>query len=209
MAPAEKSMMRPAIVFDFGGVLINWDPRNLYRRFFPNQPQALEDFLEEINFMEWNAQQDKGRPFAEGVELLAREFPHRANLIRAFHTNWKDSILGENPGTVKILYRLKDKGYPLYGLSNWSAETFPLVRAEFPFLGLFDGTILSGEVKLIKPDRAIFDLCLKLVGRPAHECLFIDDSPANVAAAQEIGFDALRFVSPEQLEEELQARNLL
>jgi 2-haloacid dehalogenase len=201
--------MTSVIIFDFGGVLIGWDPRNLYRRFFPNQPQAMEDFLAEINFMEWNAQQDKGRPFAEGVEILSGQFPQHAHLIRAFHEHWKESIVGEISGTVEILKTLKQKNYPLYGLSNWSEETFPIVRDEFPFLSLFDGVILSGAVKLIKPDRAIFDLTLKMVGKTAQECLFIDDSQANIAAAKEIGFDTIRFTSPEQLKAELQERKIL
>ena len=199
----------PAIIFDFGGVLINWDPRNLYRRFFPDQPQALEDFLAEINFMEWNAQQDKGRPFAEGVEVLSKQFPQYAYLIQAFREHWQESVTGEISGAVEILRTLKQKAYPLYGLSNWSAETFPIVRDEFPFLNLFDGVILSGEVELIKPDRAIFNLCLKMIGKPARECLFIDDSQTNVNAAREMGFDAIRFIAPEQLKDELQARKIL
>ncbi|MDD2922823.1 MAG: HAD family phosphatase [Anaerolineales bacterium] len=197
-----------SIIFDFGGVLIGWDPRNLYRRYFPD-PQSMEDFLTEINFMEWNAQQDKGRPFAEGARILAEQFPQRAHLIHAFHENWKESITGKIDGTVEILQTLKRKNYPLYGLSNWSAETFPIVRDEFPFLNLFDGVILSGEVKLIKPDTAIYDLCLKMVGRPARECVFIDDSPANIHAANEMGFDAIKFDSPEQLKDELRAREIL
>lgn len=198
-----------AIIFDFGGVLIHWDPRNLYRRFFPDQPQAMEDFLSEIKFMEWNAQQDKGRSFEEGAAILSKQFPQYAHLIRAFHENWKETIEGSIPGTVEILQALKQKGYPLYGLSNWSAETFPIVCDEFPFLNLFDGVILSGEAKLIKPDTAIYELCLKMVNRPANECLFIDDSQTNIIVAKEMGFNAIRFTSPEQLKDELQIRQIL
>lgn len=205
---AVTQTMKPSVIFDFGGVLINWDPRNLYRRYFSDS-QSMEDFLTEVNFMEWNAQQDKGRPFAEGVRILTEQFPQRADLIRAFHENWKDSITGKIDGTVEILQTLKQKNYPLYGLSNWSAETFPIVRDEFPFLNLLDGTILSGEVKLIKPDPAIYDLCLKMIGKPANECLFIDDSQANVNVANEMGFDAIRFTSPENLQDELKMRQIL
>lgn len=198
-----------AIIFDFGGVLIGWDPRNLYRRFFPDQPQAMEDFLAEVNFMEWNAQQDKGRSFAEGTAILSRQFPHHADLIRAYHENWVESLTGRIEGTVDLLRALKEKGYALYGLSNWSAETFPVVRHEFDFLELFDGVILSGEVKLIKPEPAIYELCLQMIGRPANECLFIDDSQANIATANKMGFETVNFNSPEQLKGELQARQLL
>lgn len=198
-----------AIIFDFGGVLIGWDPRNLYTRFFPGQPRAMEEFLEEINFMEWNAQQDKGRPFAEAVELHARKHPQYASLIRAYHENWKESLTGAIDGTVELLRALKNKGYPLYGLSNWSAETFPMVRHEFDFLNLLDDIVLSGDVKLIKPEPEIFEVCLQRIGEPAKQCLFIDDSEANIAAAKKIGFDTVHFKSPEQLKMELETRRLL
>jgi 2-haloacid dehalogenase len=198
-----------AIIFDFGGVLVGWDPRNLYRRFFPGQPQAMEDFLTEVNFMEWNAQQDKGRSFLEGVALLSDQFPHRADLIRAYHENWLESITGRIEGAVELLRALKEKGYATYGLSNWSVETFPIVRHEFNFMELFDGVVLSGEVKLIKPDPAIYELCLQMIGRPANQCLFIDDSQPNIIAAEKLGFDTVHFKSPEQLKAELQARQLL
>jgi 2-haloacid dehalogenase len=198
-----------AVVFDFGGVLIGWNPRNLYSRFFPKQPQAMEDFLAEIGFMEWNAQQDKGRPFAEAVAELSEQFPHHEHLIRAYHENWRESITGSIDGTVELLQMLKEKGHALYGLSNWGAETFAIVRHEFEFLNLFDEIILSGEVKLIKPEPEIFQLCLKKIGKPASQCLFIDDSEANIIAAQKLGFDTVHFISPEHLKGELQIRQLL
>jgi 2-haloacid dehalogenase len=198
-----------AIIFDFGGVLVGWDPRNLYRRFFPEQPQAMEDFFTEVNFMEWNALQDKGRSFAEGVEILSAQFPHRADLIRAYHENWIESITGRIEGTVELLRTLKEKGYAVYGLSNWSAETFPIVRDEFDFLKLLDGVILSGDVKLVKPEPAIFELCLQMIGKPANECLFIDDALANIVTANKLGFDTIQFISPEQLKSELQIRQIL
>src|SRR5689334_9689756 len=114
-----------SIIFDFGGVLIDWNPRNLYREYFPGQPQAMEDFLNEIKFMDWNALQDKGRSFAEGATVLSAEFPHRTELIHAYFENWEKSIVGQIDESVEILSSLKKKGYPVYGLSNWSAETFP------------------------------------------------------------------------------------
>lgn len=196
------------IIFDFGGVLINWDPRNLYRRYF-SDPQAMEDFLAETNFMEWNAQQDKGRPFTEGVALFSEQFPQYAHLIRAFHEHWGESITGHIQGTVDILQELKQKDYPLYGLSNWSDETFHIVGDVYPFLRLFDDIILSGKVKLIKPDPAIYEFCLNRIGRPASECVFIDDSKANIVTARQLGFDAIHFESPEQLKNELQIRKIL
>ena len=198
-----------AVVFDFGGVLIGWDPRNLYSRYFPDEPQAMEDFLAEISFMDWNAQQDKGRSFSEGVASLAKQFPHHANLINAYRENWRESITGIIDGTVEILQLLKDKGYLLYGLSNWSTETFGMVRHEFEFFNLFDEILLSGEVKLIKPEPEIFELFLQRIGKPADQCLFIDDSEPNIKTARKLGFDAVQFISPEHLKSELEFRQLL
>ncbi len=198
-----------AVIFDFGGVLIGWNPRNLYSRFFPEQPQAMEDFLAEISFMEWNAQQDKGRPFSEAIAELSQEFPHHAHLISAYYEYFKESVTGGIEGTIKLLQMLKEKNIPLYGLSNWSAETFAVVRHEFEFLNLFDEIIISGEVKLIKPEPEIFELCLQKIGKPASQCLFIDDSEPNIITARKMGFDTVHFISPEHLENELKIRQLL
>ena len=198
-----------AIVFDFGGVLLDWDPRNLYQRFFPNQPQAMEDFLTEIHFHEWNAQQDKGRPFAEGIAELSTQFPQYAHLIQAYYDNWEDSIIGSISGAVDILCKLKQKDYPLYGLSNWSAETFPRAQHNYPFFDWFNDIFLSGDVKLNKPDPAIFNLLLNKTGYSAPECLLIDDSQTNIDTAKELGFATVRFTSPEDLQTELQRLGLL
>ena len=150
-----------AIVFDFGGVLIEWDPRNLYRHYFPDQPQAIEKFLTDVNFMEWNAQQDKGRPFSEGVASLSAQFPQYSKFIRAFHEHWEELVGAPIAGTVEILRQLKQEGWPVYGLSNWSEETFPIVRSRYDFFSLLDDILISGQVKLIKPDPEIFQAFLK------------------------------------------------
>ncbi len=198
-----------AIVFDFGGVLLDWNPRNLYQHYFPGQPQAMEDFLTEINFMEWNAQQDKGRPFAEAAALLSSEFPHHTKLIHAYFENWEKSIVGQIDESVELLIALKNKGYPIYGLSNWSAETFPIARKRYSVFELLDDYVLSGDINLIKPGREIFEYSLKKFGRIAQECLFIDDAEANIVTAKQLGFDTVQFTSPLQLKKELSARKLL
>ncbi len=197
-----------AVIFDFGGVLVDWSPHNLYRHFI-KQPHEIDRFLSEINFAEWNAQQDKGRPFAQAVAELSSEFPQHARLISAFHEHWEDSIVGSIDGTVVILRKLKQLGYPLYGLSNWSAETFPLVREKHTYFDLFDDIIISGEVKLIKPDPQIFRFMLDKFKLEAQACLFIDDSMANIKTANELGFATIHFQSPAQLEIELSARGVL
>lgn len=198
-----------AIIFDFGNVLLEWNPRQVYRRYFNGDEAALEQFLHEVSFMDWNAQQDKGRPFAEGVADLSRQFPHHSELIQAYQDNWKDSIGDALPGTVALLKELKKAGYPVYGLSNWSAETFPIVRHKYEFFSLLDDYIISGEVGTVKPEPEIFEIMLERIGRPARECLFIDDSLTNIEQARNMGFVVVHFQSPEQLERELQALGLL
>ena len=197
-----------AIIFDFGGVLLDWDPRYLYQNHFSDK-QAMESFLAEINFFDWNALQDKGRTFKTGISELSAQFPHHTNLIQAFYDRWEDSISGSIPGTVDILHLLKQQGYPLYGLSNWSTETFPRAMQSYPFFELFVEIILSGDVNLLKPDPAIFNLLLSNIGRLAPECLLIDDSQPNIDSAKELGFSTIHFVSPKQLRVELNRLNLL
>jgi 2-haloacid dehalogenase len=196
------------VIFDFGGVLIEWDPRFLYRRFFSTS-QEMENFLSEVNFTEWNLQQDRGRPFSEGVKELSARFPHHANLIRAYHEYWVESVGSPIPGTIEILRKVKSLGYQVYGLSNWSAETFPLVSEKAAFLNLLDGYLLSGEAGVAKPDPQIFHLLLSRVGRTVEECLFIDDSAVNIEMAKSLGFACIRFTSPGQLERDLAGLGIL
>lgn len=194
----------PAIVFDFGGVLMDWNPRYLYRKLF-RDPQEMERFLEEVGFGEWNNEQDRGRPFAEGVDLLSAEFPHHHAPIAAYHQRWEESLRGTISGTVEILTELRAAGYPLYGLSNWSAETFQLVRERYPFFAWFDDIVLSGEERVCKPDPRIYEILLERTGRKAEGCVFIDDVQTNIDAAARLGFGVVHFRSPEQLRRELGA----
>ena len=198
-----------AIIFDFGNVLLEWNPRRVYQRYFLNDLEGMERFFKEVNFADWNLQQDKGRPFAEGVAILSERFPQYAQLIQAYHENWVDSIGSAYSGTIEILKRLKQAGYPLYGLSNWSAETFPLAREKYDFFDLFDDFVISGAVGHVKPEPEIFQIMLAKIGRPAHECLFIDDAISNINQAQKMGFETIHFQSPEQLEIRLRELKLL
>ena len=198
-----------AIIFDFGNVLLEWDPRNVYQRYFPDDPEGMEHFLKEVNFMEWNLQQDKGRPFSQGVAVLSEQFPHRSDLIQAYHDHWIDSVGGLLTGTVDLLNQLKRAGYPLYGLSNWSAETFPYAREKYDFFDVFDDMVISGEVGHVKPDPEIFQILLDKIGRPAQECLLIDDSLPNIHQAEKMGFAVIHFQTPEQLEKELKQLHLI
>lgn len=197
-----------AIIFDFGNVLLEWNPRRVYRRYFQNE-EEMEQFLHDVNFMDWNLQQDKGRSFAEGVAVLSKEFPHYAELIQVYHDNWIHSIGESLTGTIEIMKRLKKAGYQLYGLSNWSAETFPLARERYDFFNLLDDIVISGDVGTVKPDPEIFEIMLERIGRPASECLFIDDAPSNIEAAQKMGFATIHFQSPEQMERQLHRLDVL
>jgi len=199
----------PAIVFDFGGVILDWNPRYLYRKFFNGDLNAMEQFLKEIDFTGWNLEQDKGRPFSEGVAELSEQFPQYADLIRAYDQRWEEAIAGPIRPTVNLLESLKQAGYALYGLSNWSAEKFQIARPRYEFLSWFETIMVSGEVKLVKPDARIYQLFLERIGRTAKECVFIDDSEPNVVVADQLGFKAIHYESPGQLETELKALGLL
>ena len=180
------------IVFDFGGVLIDWNPRYLYREYF-NDDRKMEDFLSGICTNEWNSEQDRGRPFDEGVKLLEERFPQYTEAIRMYRDRWGDMLGGEIPGTAALLMRLKGLGYGIYGLTNWSAETMPIAYERYGFLRLLDGVVVSGEEKVIKPDPRIYRILLDRYGLKAEESVFIDDSPANVEAARQLGFRGIVF----------------
>ncbi len=199
----------PAIIFDFGGVLMDWNPRYLYRKLFNGDDEAVEQFLNEIDFVKWNFEQDRGRSFAEGVAWLCGKCPEHQALIRAYDERWEESIAGPIQGTVDLLHALMRAGYPLYGLSNWSVEKFLLAQAKYPFFQWFDDILISGAAKLVKPDPRIYARLLERIGRPAGECLFIDDSLTNLAVARELGFTTIQFESPAQLENELQEMKLI
>jgi 2-haloacid dehalogenase len=197
-----------AVVFDLGGVLIDWDPRYLYRKLLADEA-AVEEFLATVCTPEWNAEQDRGRPFAEAVAELVERHPVHAAAIAAYHERWTEMLGGDIPGTVELLAELRAGGVPLYALTNWSAETFGSARERFAFLAWFDGVLVSGEERMIKPDPAIFRLLLDRFGLDPETTFYIDDSPANVAAAGRLGFDAVRFTGPGQLRRDLEVRRLL
>ena len=194
---------RLAIVFDFGGVIFDWDPRYLYLKFFNGDRQAVDRFLKEIQFAEWNLRQDQGRPFSVAVTEHCARFPQYCDLIRAYDTHWEESIRGPIDGTIEILGSLSQEGYPLYALSNWSAEKFALIRPRYAFFDWFETILISGSVGIVKPDPQIFTLLFEQIGRPAGECLVIDDSHQNIRAAQQMGCLTIHFQSPVQLELEL------
>ncbi len=198
-----------AIIFDIGGVLLDWDPYYLYRKILGDDRQVVDRFLKAVDFFRWNKENDRGRSVAEGTAELSARFPEYRQLIQAYDERYLESVNGAIQPAVEILRRLKDLGYLLYGLSNWPAEKFALVRPQYPFFEAFDGLVISGEVRLVKPDKAIFELLLERIGRPAGECLFIDDHDRNIVAARELGFQTILFQSAQQLEMELRSMAIL
>ncbi len=197
------------VIFDLGGVLLDWDPRHLYRRLFDGDHVAMEHFLANICTPEWNRQQDGGRPFAEAEAEVAARHPDMLWLAQAWLRNFSEMIPRAIDGSVEVLHDLRQRGVPLYALTNWSAETYPSQRARFDFLDWFNGIVVSGQERLIKPDPQIYQLLLDRYRVDAAEAVFIDDSPTNVAAANELGMHGIHFRSPEALRLELASLLLL
>jgi len=195
------------IIFDFGGVLVDWNPRHLYRDYFDNE-QEMEYFLRHVCTEEWNLEQDRGRPLSEGTRLLQEKYPDFYSMIQLFYDRWEVMLKSDIPETVSLLYQLKEK-YKIFGLTNWSAETIPVAFARFPFFSEFDGIVVSGEEKLIKPDKQIFKVLIDRYGVSAENTIFIDDNAKNINAAREIGMHAIRFENPDQLEEELRSLKVI
>jgi 2-haloacid dehalogenase len=200
--------MKKTLVFDLGGVLIDWDPRYLYRKMFDHESD-IDSFLSEVCNSEWNVKQDAGRALAEATAERIALFPEKKPLIEAFYDRWEEMLGGEIGETVDILRELKAKDETLYALTNWSGETFPIALQRFDFLQWFEGTLVSGDENLAKPDPAIFHLLLDRYNLQAEDCLFIDDSEINIEAAGRIGFETHHFISAQELRQNLIHRNLL
>ena len=200
---------RPVIVFDIGGVLVGWDPKFLYRKMFNGDEEKVDFFLTEICPYSWNLEQDKGRSFEEAIAEKITEFPEYEPQIRAYHERWMETISDAFPETVRLLADLRARDYMLCALTNWGAEKYVLLRERFDFLNWFEETVVSGEVGVLKPDPAIYQILLERIQCEAEQCVFIDDREANVVAASQLGFDGILFTSAENLEMELKERDLL
>lgn len=187
-------MPNRALIFDLGGVLVDWNPRHLFDKLLPD-PAQREYFLREVCPSSWNAELDRGRPFAEAVRERTALFPEWAEHIEAYQRRWPEMVGGLVPGMAALVAELRAAGAPLFAITNWSAETFWPTRERYPLLAGFDGSIVvSGEVGLIKPEPAIFRLALNRFGLEPADCLFIDDTEPNVLGARGVGIPATRFV---------------
>ena len=199
---------RQVVLFDLGGVLIDWNPRHLYRKLIEDET-TMEWFLAEVCHTTWNEEQDRGRSFAAAIEEAASRHPDHRPLIEAYFARWAEMMAGEIEGAVAVLAELKDAGHELHALTNWLAETFPFARERFAFLDWFESILVSADVGLIKPDPAIFQLLLERIGRTPAECIYIDDNARNIAAAAALGFDAIAFEGAAQLRDALGRRRLV
>ena len=197
------------IVFDLGGVLIDWNPRYLYRKLFTDE-QEMNTFLETVTTPDWNEEQDAGRSIADATAFLVAQHPEHRQLIEHFYGRWSEMLGGAIQGTVDILTELRTSGrFRLYALTNWSAETFPIALEQFEFLHWFEGIVVSGVEKSRKPFPDFYHLLLTRYGIEPEHAVFIDDNERNILAAQAVGLHTVHFLSPEQLRSELQTYGLL
>ncbi|MGH2874638.1 MAG: HAD family hydrolase [Solirubrobacteraceae bacterium] len=197
-----------AVVFDIGGVLLEWDPRHLYRKLFDDE-RAMERFLSEVCTLEWHADHDRGTPFEDSCARLAAAHPEQAELIWAWARRSEEMVAGPIAGSVEILRALLDAGMPCYALTNMEAETYPRRRARYEFMRWFRGTVVSSAEGIVKPEPEIFQRLLERYSLPAARTLLIDDAERNVLAARAVGMQALLFRSPAQLRLELEAAGVL
>jgi len=197
------------VVFDIGGVLLDWNPRYLFRQLFSDDEAEMEHFLTHICSNTWNLLQDAGRPFAEAVVELSARYPDYSDYITAYDQRWEETIAGCFQDTVTILKTLQAQQTPLYAITNFSSEKFVLCQQRFDFLNDFHGTIVSGKVRLLKPDPAIYLRLLQDHDLQAEDCVFIDDSINNVRGAEAVGMHAIHFQSPQQLQQELNRLGLM
>lgn len=199
---SDPDSMPSTVVFDLGGVLVDWDPRYLFRRLLPDEA-AVETFLAEVCTPEWNAAQDAGRSWAEAVAETSARFPDQAELIAAYHERWWETVGGQIDGTVDVLRELRDLGIRLYAITNWSAEKFELTFPRFGWLAWFEGIVVSGRERVVKPDPRIYQVLVDRHGVDPGAAVYVDDVQVNVEAAQALGMTALLFTTPERLRADL------
>ena len=208
MPTAQRNGRPEAVVFDLGGVLLDWDPRYLYRKLFDDEA-AMERFLAEVCTMEWHHAHDLGIPPEQTAPPLIAAHPDQAEMIRAWTERTEEMLAGPIDDTVEILRQLKAAGVPVFALTNMETWTYPGRRERYPFLRWFDGTVVSGFEGVAKPDPRIFELLLERFGLDPARTLLIDDSRTNVQAARAAGMQAVEFESPASLRRQLEGLGLL
>lgn len=198
------------IIFDLGGVLIDWNPEYLFHEVFDGDTQKMDWFLNNICDSDWNENQDAGYPLSQATKDLTNKFPEYEKEIKMYYGEWEKMLKGPIQETVDILKKLiEKKQYKIVALTNWSAETFPIALKRFDFLNWFEGIVISGEEKTRKPFKKIYDITLDRfnIDNPSHS-IFIDDNLRNIKAAQELGINGIHFTSPGRLIEDLKNYNI-
>ncbi|HZP94275.1 MAG TPA: HAD family phosphatase [Burkholderiales bacterium] len=203
------SPLHDTVLFDLGAVLVDWNPRYLYRRHFDGDEAAMERFLDTVCPGHWVREMDAGKPIAQAIAERSRDFPEHAPLIRLWGTHWETMLRGPIEDTVEILAALKRRGTRLYALTNWSAENFPIARRRFDFFDWFADIVVSGEVGLAKPDPRIYRVAIERCRLAPAQTVFVDDNVHNVAAGERAGLHALHFTTPVQLRADLGKLGLL
>ena len=198
------------ISFDLGGVLIDWNPEYVYLDAFKGNRKKMEKFFDEVCTFDWNENQDAGYPLANATEDRIALFPEQADLIRMYYGRWEEMLRGSILGTVSILKKIvSNNDYRVFALTNWSAETFPIALKRFDFLHWFEGIVVSGTEKTRKPFPEIYETTLERYDLKACESIFIDDNERNVAAANKLGIQTIKFLNPHQLEKDLKTKEIL
>jgi 2-haloacid dehalogenase len=197
------------IIFDLGGVLIDWNPDYLYEKIF-SDPEQRKWFYENVCTPDWNEEQDAGRGLQKATELLISKFPEHEENIRHYYGRWTEMLKGPIQGTVEVFKELKDSGrYKIYALTNWSQETFPVALERFDFLHWFDGRLVSGEEMTRKPFPDIYEKLIQRFSIDPTKALFTDDNLRNLKPAEEIGMKTIHFINPDQFRIELVKLGLL
>ena len=190
------------IIFDFGNVLVEWHPERVYGKYFGDEAKAWW-FLRHVTDMDWRQRIDRGESQDACIEELQGRFPEYREAIALYRDRWREMLTGEMPGMREMLTELKDTGYEIYGLTNWSMETFPEARERFGILQMIDRYVVSGAERLVKPDHRLFQVLLDRYHLNAKECAFIDDNPDNVQTAKEVGMQGIVFTGAEDLRKAL------
>ena len=192
------------IIFDLGGVLIDWNPEYVFLDAFEGNREKMQWFFENICTSDWNENQDAGYPLEQATQDLVEKFPEHAHFIKMFYGKWETMLGGAIDGTVKILETLiKSEKYKVVALTNWSSETFPIAQKRFEFLHWFDGIVVSGEEKTRKPFKEIYEIMLERFGIIPENALFIDDNLRNIEAANALGIHGIHFKNSEELIQQL------
>lgn len=195
------------IIFDFGNVLVEWHPERIFGEYFGDEAKAWW-FLRHVADNDWRLRIDAGESYHNCVNELQARHPDYAEAIALYHDRWFDMLTGEMPGMKEVIEQLKTSGYSIYGLTNWSMETFPIAREHFPILQLIDRYVVSGAEGYVKPDARLFQILLDRYNLKAEECTFIDDNPDNVAAACRMGMRGIVFTNAESLKNTLKVTSI-